>query len=369
MSQDWYYETDSGRQGPVTPASLKQLADAGQIRPDTRVWRQGMAQWAQARAIKGLFPEGQPASPLSTPPRAAPPSPQPAPPSQALPAHGWHPLDLAIEFARDACPAHLAATLSRLAGQAGIYLLYAAAALVPVAGLLIATRTGAFRPLVAAIALGVVLIALQYVGARLLGACESAIQANQSVLPSLAIPDCAFVLCVVSTVLGSLTLIGMAISEGSINPFFAALAVLVVGGFTALVAIDPSGVSVAVDPECGAGQEAVGVLTFLVKVFLRCAPIAFAAAVAYSTWGLVAFVLGILRASATEELLFVASTRAVFTATTLFSAAAIPVYAYLLLLFYYLTLDVLSAIVSIPRKLDAIAEVGRAGNGNGQPES
>lgn len=360
MSQEWYYEDNGNREGPVTPAALRQLADAGRIRPDTRVWRQGMAQWAPAKAIKGLFADALPASPSSLPPPAAAPAPRPALPSPQRVAHGWHPLDVVIDTARDKCPPNLAATLSRSAGQAGIYLLYAAAVLVPIAGLLISTRTGAFRPVVAGIALGVGLIALQYVGVRLLGACESAIQANTSVLPSLAIPDCAFVLCVIGTILGAMSLIGVAISAGELNPFFAAIALVVVGGFTALVAIEPAGINVAVDSECGAGQEAVGVLTFFVKVFLRCAPIAFAASVAFATWGVVSFVFDVLRASSEQVPLMVVF-RSPLTATMLLAAAAVPVYAYILLLVYYLTLDVLSAIVSIPRKLDAIADGEREG--------
>lgn len=361
MSQEWYYEDNGNREGPVTPAALKQLADAGRIRPDTRVWRQGMAQWAPAKAIKGLFADGLPTSPSTSPPPAAAPLPRTDPPPRAPATHGWHPLDVVIDTAREQCPTNLAATLSGFAGQAGIYLLYAAAVLAPVAGLLISTRTGAFLPVMAAIALGFSLIALQYVGVRLLGACDSAIQANTSVLPSLAIPDCAFVLCVVGTLLGAISLIGVAISAAELNPFFAALALLVVGGFTALVVIEPAGINVAVDADCGAGQEAVGVLTFFVKVFLRCAPIAFAAAVAFATWGVVSFVFDVLRAPS-EQVPFMVIRSSPITATTLLAAAAVPVYAYVLLLFYYLTLDVLSAIVSIPRKLDTIADGDRAEN-------
>lgn len=368
MAAEWYYEDRGNREGPVSAAALKQLADAGQIRPGTRVWRKGMAQWAEARAIKGLLAAGQTASPAVTPAPVSPAAPQPASRSPSPVSQGWHPLDIAIDRVREACPANLAATLSRSAGQAGVYLLYAAAGLVPVAGLLISTRTGAFGPFVAGLALGVCLIALQYVGSRLLGACESAIQANKSLLPSLAIPDCIFVLCVIGTAIGAIALVGVAINTGTINPFVGAIALLVVGGFTAMVVIEPSSINVAVDPACGAGQEAVGVLTFLVKVFLRGAPIGFVAAVGYASCGLVSFIAEILRASGREELLFTGTARALSTAAMLFTAAAVPIYAYVLLLFYYLTLDVLSAIVSIPRKLDAIADVSRTGNGSGQPD-
>jgi hypothetical protein len=41
---------------------------------------------------------------------------------------------------------------------------------------------------------------------------------------------------------------------------------------------------------------------------------------------------------------------------------AIPVYSYVLMLLYYLTLDVIAAIVSLPGKLDLIAE--RQGQSN-----
>ncbi len=40
----------------------------------------------------------------------------------------------------------------------------------------------------------------------------------------------------------------------------------------------------------------------------------------------------------------------------LFAAIAIPIYVYLLLLIYYITLDAISAVVSLPGKLDLIAE-------------
>jgi hypothetical protein len=365
VNMEWFYEEGGRREGPVSSATLKQLADAGKIRPDTRVWRQGMAQWSEARAIKGLFAASQPApsspAPAPTPTPAATPSTPSDPPSPLRSLRGRHPLDFVIDIVRAACPADIAATLSRLAGQAGIQLLYVAAILVTVAGLLISTRTGAFKPFVASIAVSIGLIAIQYVGSRLLGACAAAIQVNKSVLPSLAIPDSAFVLCVVGTVLGAIGLIGLAISEAALNPFFAAIALLVVGGFTALVSIDPAGIKVEVDPQCNAGQEAIGVLTFFVKVLLRCAPIGFAASVAYSLSNLVSLMLTLLQASS-QEVAFIAAVRSPLTAAMTFAAAATPVYAYLLLLFYYLTLDVLSAIVSIPRKLDAIADAGNKDN-------
>lgn len=41
----WYYAIDGQRHGPVTQADFDQLVNSGQIKADTLVWREGMANW------------------------------------------------------------------------------------------------------------------------------------------------------------------------------------------------------------------------------------------------------------------------------------------------------------------------------------
>jgi TM2 domain-containing membrane protein YozV len=60
VSQEWYYSIDGDRQGPVGSADLKKLAEARTLKPDDLVWKDGMADWAQAKSIKGLFGGGAP---------------------------------------------------------------------------------------------------------------------------------------------------------------------------------------------------------------------------------------------------------------------------------------------------------------------
>ena len=55
MSQ-WHYSKSGQQQGPVSSEQLKQLAASGQLQPSDLVWKEGMAQWAEARRMKGLFP-------------------------------------------------------------------------------------------------------------------------------------------------------------------------------------------------------------------------------------------------------------------------------------------------------------------------
>jgi TM2 domain-containing membrane protein YozV len=63
VSQEWYYSVDGDRQGPVTAADLKKLADAGTLKATDLVWKDGMADWAQAKTVKGLFGGGSAANP------------------------------------------------------------------------------------------------------------------------------------------------------------------------------------------------------------------------------------------------------------------------------------------------------------------
>jgi uncharacterized RDD family membrane protein YckC len=50
----WYYAINGQRQGPITQADFEQLVRDGQIKPDTLIWRQGMANWMAYAAVMGV---------------------------------------------------------------------------------------------------------------------------------------------------------------------------------------------------------------------------------------------------------------------------------------------------------------------------
>jgi hypothetical protein len=51
----WYYASGGQQRGPVKTAQLKQMATAGELKPDDLVWCDGMANWSPANTVKGLF--------------------------------------------------------------------------------------------------------------------------------------------------------------------------------------------------------------------------------------------------------------------------------------------------------------------------
>jgi hypothetical protein len=56
MADLWYYTKDGRQQEPVSAVELKRLATAGTLTSTDLVWKEGMAEWAQAGTVKGLFP-------------------------------------------------------------------------------------------------------------------------------------------------------------------------------------------------------------------------------------------------------------------------------------------------------------------------
>ena len=53
----WWYARGEEQFGPVSPAELRRLASAGSLSAGDLVWREGLAEWAPASRLKGLFPD------------------------------------------------------------------------------------------------------------------------------------------------------------------------------------------------------------------------------------------------------------------------------------------------------------------------
>ncbi len=51
----WYWSENGQQQGPCDGKQLRQLATAGRIHPASLVWKDGMAEWAPASQVQGLF--------------------------------------------------------------------------------------------------------------------------------------------------------------------------------------------------------------------------------------------------------------------------------------------------------------------------
>ncbi|MEI7768195.1 MAG: DUF4339 domain-containing protein [Phycisphaerae bacterium] len=71
MASAWHYTKNGQKYGPVDTATLKLLAQSGQITVTDRVWRQGLDAWVPAAQVVGLFSTSASAGAMMPPPLTA----------------------------------------------------------------------------------------------------------------------------------------------------------------------------------------------------------------------------------------------------------------------------------------------------------
>ncbi|NUQ63023.1 MAG: DUF4339 domain-containing protein [Pirellulales bacterium] len=351
---EWFYAKNNQRLGPVSPAELKQLAVRGDLKPDDLVWRSGMSDWTPARRIKGLF-EGEPEAAgavdePATPPEAA----------QAIRStFDWsavyrrvrgretphHPFDYLLDFARGHFTAQFVETTASLFAACGYYGLYAALAMLAVYGVVAGMGgAGSSQVLLAVIAIPA-LIVLQYVAGRFLEALERLNRVTPSRLTSSAVIDC---FALVSFFLGATALLGLTILAVQTERFsliVPALAGFILCQYMASIAINPETLYVTITTTAGAGEEALGIVSFFLKIILRAVPVAFGIG---AVWGTSALIYAASQvATASDKSMFGAVLDAWQAGTILFASAILPLVAYGVFLMAYLSIDILRGIISL----------------------
>lgn len=408
---DWYYAKNNQQQGPVGANELKQLAQTGQIRSDDLVWREGMAEWLPAGKVKGLFEEDKPPPATVAPePPASSSSSSPAQPTPTPSAAGvtFEASATAFERSREGPPRHffdsfldsaraqfglsfIEAT-GNVFARIGHYGLYAAMLVLLAFHSLQAYKTRDYYHLPIALALIVVLFVLQYVASRFSGALDKLNRATPIRMASTAFLDCSAPLLMM---IGLVSLIGLtlyALVSAAYVHLLSAMSLFVICQFIGILALNPDSLQIAVAADAGAGDEAIGILSFVWKALLRSAPVLYGLGVVGGTCLMVAASWLTLAPPPTEapdaapspvidlpgglnmpglgslalpgELSALAQGRRPEPAQSLatsgvamiFLAASASLVIYLAFLMNYLLLDLLRALLVIPVKLDRLAQ-------------
>jgi len=398
---EWYYAQDDKQIGPVSASEMKRLADAGILKPDDLVWREGMGEWIPASNVKGLFDEEIPVPPKSVPapPKVSPPGDeptaavrQPEKPAFERSAARFersregasrHLFDFLLDFARSQFTAHFVESTSTMFTVCGHWGLYLAMLVLLAFHLLLALKTDSLNAMFLGIVGVFALAVLQYAASRFSGALDRLNRTTPGRIASTAFPDCC---ALGNMVLGLVALLGLAVVAIQWNRFpliLPGVGLFILCQYVAIVALNPDTINLSLASDVGAGEEAIGLLSFLVKVTLRVVPVAFGVGVVWGTLILLYahFLLlshpeGIeeIRAfitpeqiaelptgpdpAATEQLVAMLPARQAATEaeTILLLSGALPLVAYMVFLVYYLLVDVLRAILIIPQKLDKPAE-------------
>jgi hypothetical protein len=386
---DWYYAKDNKQFGPVNAVELKRLSQTGELRPEDLVWTEGMKEWSPARKVKGLFeeepagakaavpPAAKAANPFTvvpssaTPPAAAmgaaplsPFAPAPSTPIQDRPASAEgrapykprHPLDRLLDVARGQFGPSFVESTAKLFTAAGHYGLYA----VVVAELFLFGIMGVKREslgtVLTGLGLALLLLVLQYTAARFIPVIENLSRAGAASLSSGAFLDCTALLAMTAGLSVLVALDFEAIRFKDYAGILTGLTWFVTCEFAGFLALNPGTMAVTILPGTSAGEEALGVCGFLLRLGLRTVPVVFGIGVVstlilllYDGYGLLADKLVLAEGFPPAAVVLQAIGQAI-------GFAALPLAAYFFYLFNHLMVDVLRAVLALPGKLDRLRQ-------------
>ena len=388
---DWYYAKDNKQFGPVNPAELKRLSQSGDLRPEDFVWTDGMKEWSPARKVKGLFEEESapkmavpPAAKIASPPAAASPtaaltpgSPLAAvaPPAASTPTTPLAPLALAssapipdrravaegrtpsvqryaldrfLDVARRQFGRSFVEPAARLFAAAGHSGLYAVILAVLVLFGIQGIKHESLDTVLVGLGLALLLVVLQYTAARCIPTIENLGRSGVASLSSGWFPDCTALLAMTVGLSALVALDIEAIRSKDYAGILVGLRWFVACEFAGFLALNPGAMAVSVLPGTPAGEEALGVFSFLLRLGLRTVPVVFGIGVVSTLAVLLYDAYRLLG----DKPVVAEGLTSPAVALQAIGFAALPLAAYLVYLFYHLVLDVLRALLALPGKLD-----------------
>lgn len=357
---DWYYAKGNRQLGPVSSTELKQLAESGQLTADDLVWREGMVEWIAANKVKGLFdaPAEEPPSaespPVQTPPADSTSSgfaPSPAEPRSHVPRK--HLFDMLIELIRRQFPSRFVDSSSKIFSAGGYYGLYVGMAMLLVHALVLGATAGSLPIALAVSAAGIlVLVVLQYASGKFLASLDTLNRSTSGRMSSSALPDCFALLSMCTGLALLVALVIVALPLGNFSMILLAVGAFILCEYAAILSLTLDALNIKVETDASAGEEAVGILSFLVKLILRLVPVAFGVGVALGICDLIIASASVASGSGSETIATIGPVMAVpASGSVLFAAAALPIVAYVLFILAYLFVDVLHSILTLGRLL------------------
>jgi len=242
--------------------------------------------------------------------------------------------------------------VSLIFGQVGYYTLFAAMAVGLVLALVVGVKTDSVRLILMGLGAILLVSVLQYAAKEFLAALDRLNKTTAARMASAAFLNC---FALVNILGGIFILVGLgyvAIKTRSWGLSLQGVFAFLVGEYVAILSLNPRALNISLAGQSSAGEEAVGVYTFLVKVWLRLVPIAFALGTVIGTLQLLyAIALSFGRTSEAQAMEY-----GFEGAYTTIVAALQPTVGYVLFLTFYFLLDIARALLAVPGKLDALAE-------------
>lgn len=230
----------------------------------------------------------------------------------------------------------------------GNYSLLIASVLALLIGIVGAIRLESFMFFLTALAFSIFVLVIQYIADKFSHAGEMLIKNNPTSLSSTAFLDSLGLLAMIGGIVALLVNLYFAIKSPSLNALLTGVGLFVFLEFVALIALNPELITVDVVKETTAGEEAIGILTFFIKKIMKLVPILFGLGVIIGT---VMLLVSSFNLFSNERMLF-APAKIEWSYSLIISSGLLPLLSYILFVLFYLVIDIIRAILSLPRKID-----------------
>jgi hypothetical protein len=257
-----------------------------------------------------------------------------------------------IEFLRSKFSEKVLAFTLKWAMVVGHYALIAAAVIGLLFAIIYAIRVNDFYAFLVGIAWFLLVFVVQYIAHRFSDAGENLIKNNPTRLASKAFLDCvAFLFVIAGLVAFIIHLIGL-IRTGDFNTFLMGLGVFLFFEFIAMVSFNFKTITIEIVKEASAGQEAIGIVTFFIKGLMKLVPLFFGVGVAIGTIMLFVDSFGLFSDTRISSAWISGNANGM----SILTAGLLPFIAYIVFVLYYLVVDIVRAILSLPGKIDGISK-------------
>ena len=210
---------------------------------------------------------------------------------------------------------------------------------------LVATSIHGFSAFLVGLGWLVALPLLQYTAVQFMTATRSLVQSNETTLGSQAFLRSYALLALVVALISVIVAVARGLDGGSLQAFLFGLGMAALSLATAWLALNPALLGIRINSRTGAGEEAIGVLSFFVKTGVRLVPIFYGVALVIVAIHALVILLGMIGDSQRE--LVQAILTAELSAPLAVWAVLSPFLAYVGFVIYFLVIDLMRSILSL----------------------
>lgn len=195
-----------------------------------------------------------------------------------------------------------------------------------------------------------------YVAVKMMDALSKVINSSACKISSLNIFSVMSALGVLLTVASFIGGIYLAIEFKTAQMFFMGLGGAVFFALVTLYAANPEQFGIVADEQASAGEDFVSIYTFLLKVMLRLVPVSLLGLSLLGICRIIPMIFSLyIKFSDGANRLWSGYMMADMSSVQWFVfIGVLPLVVYLVYVFYYVTLDIIRAILQLPNKLDAL---------------